>query len=109
MSRPGRNRTYFIISKRARLACLFSAALLLTGMLGCEWIPKKMGNHEEICQDCIERAFNAQQAGNLEQARELLEQSLEAGPNHAETWWNLSEVSIHQDQYEQAAVELKEY
>lgn len=86
---------------------MFACALI--GLPGCCWVQRNQGKNEEICRTMIEQSFSAQQSGELDEARKLLNDALELEPKHAETWWNLAELSIHQDNFPQAIEEQKKY
>jgi len=87
----------------------FACALCLLSALGCTWLQRHQTRDIDACRTCIEQSFAAQQAGNLGEARELLNEAASVQPDHAETWWNLAELSIQQDDYGNAVNELKRY
>ncbi|TWT59396.1 Formate-dependent nitrite reductase complex subunit NrfG [Rubinisphaera italica] len=109
MPRPDSPQHHGIRYLNDRIVVWLLLAPMLSVIFGCNWIQRKQGYNQELCRDCIEQSFTAQQTGNLEQARQHLEKSIKIEPHHAETWWNLAELSIQQDRYSQAIVELKEY
>ncbi len=109
MPRPDSPQHPGIRFQNDRLVVGLLLAPLLTVIFGCNWIQRKQGYNQELCRDCIEQSFSAQQTGDLEQARQHLEKAIKIEPHHAETWWNLAELSIQQDRYNQAIVEVEEY
>ncbi|MBV11711.1 tetratricopeptide repeat protein [Rubinisphaera sp.] len=109
MPRPDSPQHPGIKFQNDRFVVWLLLALVLLLPSGCNWIQRKHGHNQDLCRVCIEQSFSAQQTGDLEQAREHLEKAIKIEPHHAETWWNLAELSIQQDRYNQAIVELKEY
>lgn len=96
--------------RRLLLHCgRFTIALCLLLSVGCTWLQRHQTKDIDACRTCIEKSFAAQQAGNLEEARELLNEAAKLQSDHAETWWNLAELSIQQDDYPAAVDELKRY
>lgn len=112
MSRPGslKSRRNFVPVRLRGPFWIRVGLLIAFGLFsGCTWVQKRQEERQELCRQCIEQSFSAQQAGELDQARNYLDDALTSSPNHAEIWWNLAEISIQQDRYSDAIDELKRY
>jgi len=98
-----------VVGQGGKTACVVFVIALLLMPVGCSWMHKKQGKEFDFCRKRIEQSFQAQQTGDYEQAREHLKEAVAARPEHAESWWNLAELSIQQDQHAHAVRELKRY
>lgn len=109
MDRPESHRWSRWITQATRTFAVGSVVYCLLAGIGCAWLRHQQGRESEICRECMENSFRAQQAGDLRQAREYLADGAAQQPRHAEIWWNLAELSIQQDDYASAIRELTKY
>ncbi len=70
---------------------------------------RKPTREQEVCREFLESSILAQQSGDMHKARGYLEDAASMHPNHAETWWNLAEISVQQEDPANAIQELKRY
>lgn len=109
MQRPEPAYRNGILKNAAEVVVYGGVALIFCLFSGCQWLPRYQGRDTDRCRQQIEESFAAQQAGDLDQARKHLQNAADIHPGNSESWWNLAELSIQQDDYASAADELKHY
>lgn len=92
-----------------RVCASVSLLMMLCALVGCSWMQRKPTREQEVCREFLESSILAQQSGDIRKARGYLEDAASMHPNHAETWWNLAEISVQQESPNNAIQELKRY